>query len=323
MQEQNATEAVIQAAPPATLEELGERIRLARESHSWAIEEAAQKLHLPVATVSDLEAGRSQRIGTPIYLKGFLRSYLKLLKLPELWAEQAMGGSAANAAQPVILPAAGAVARRVSWLERYKWAASYVVGTALALTAVHWLVSNTPQLGFPEAQRSNVPAASPTAPAAATTETHALAVPQVESLGPVQSAPAAVSSSPLDESPVMASLTPFGRGASEAVNAADEPAGLLLSFDQDSWVEVRDAAGAPLLYAVVRAGEKRTFSEGAPFSVRIGNVLGVRASVSGAELDLGSFTRGNVARFEVARRAGVWQAVPRSSDPAGAPRDGG
>jgi cytoskeleton protein RodZ len=88
-------------------------------------------------------------------------------------------------------------------------------------------------------------------------------------------------------------------------------------------VEVRNSAGEPLLYEVVRAGQKRAFSDGAPFSVRIGNVRGVRATVTGTNLDLNSFARGNVARFEVAQRDGAWQALSRNSEPASTTRDGG
>lgn len=308
--------------PEAALDlaELGRRLTQARMALSLEAEDVSQRLHLPLATIADLEAGRSDRIGTPVYLKGFLRSYLKLVGLPEEWAELAVHSSASGAA-PAILPAAGAVARRVSWLERYKWAASYVVGTALALTAVHWLVSNTPQLGFPDAGRSGGPVALETPPApppaVALSEAAPVAQPSGAELGPTPANPVASA----EEPPVMASLNPFRVSADTAPTAAAGESVLTLSFDQASWVEVRDQSGAKLAFQTVPAGETRTFTVGAPFSVLIGNARGVRAEIAGSSVDLGGFVRGNIARFAVAQGDQGWSAVNSDKDANG--RDDG
>ncbi len=297
------------------LVELGQRLQQARTESALSLDDVAQKLHLPLATVADLEAGRSERIGTAVYLKGFLRSYLKLVQLPEAWAEQAIAASSA-ASVPAIMPAAGAVARRVSWLERYKWAASYVVGTALALTAVHWLVSNTPQLGFPEPAKSG-PIALETPEQAAPPPVTAPAVEATVSsvddgaapLGPLDEA-ASDGAADADDLPVMASLNPFRVGSSSPASATASAASVLsLDFTQDSWIEVRDQSGNRLAYEVIRSGEKRSFSDGAPFSVLIGNARGVRADVGGRDVELERFTRGNVARFAVAESDGEWSPV--------------
>lgn len=284
----NASMAPSEAA--LDLAQLGLRLQQGRVAAGWSLDDVAMKLHLPLATVTDLEAGRSERIGTPVYLKGFLRSYLKLLALPEDWADAALRAARAEQAPP-IMPAAGAVARRVPWIERYKWAASYVVGTALALTAVHWLVSNTPQLGFPDAARPASVAVQLPPPAPE------LTVAEPPQPVPVDTRPPAAATA--DEAPVMASLNPFRVPGDETEATAPESL-LTLSFDQASWVEVRDQNGEKLAFQTIAAGEKRTFSVGAPFSVLIGNARGVRALVHGSELDLAPYVRGNVARFALA-----------------------
>lgn len=299
------------------LAELGRRLTQARIALSLEADDISQRLHLPLATVADLEAGRSDRIGTPVYLKGFLRSYLKVVGLPEEWAELALRGSTTGS-MPAILPAAGAVARRVSWLERYKWAASYVVGTGLALTAVHWLVSNTPQLGFPDAQRPAVVDTTPAPPPAATISE---AAPEAPASGAELGPTPAVPSTSSEESPVMASLNPFRVPTGEVPASTPIDAPLTLSFDQASWVEVRDQSGTKLAYQTVAAGEKRIFTSGAPFSVLIGNARGVRADVAGAPVDLSTFVRGNIARFAVAENAQGWTAVSNDKDASG--RDDG
>lgn len=300
------------------LTELGRRLTQAREALPLTMEEAAQRLHLPSATVADLEAGRSERIGTAVYMKGFLRSYLKLLSLPESWADTALGFGATVAAPP-ILPAAGAVARRVSWLERYKWAASYVVGTALALTAVHWLVSNTPQLGFPDAPRPGAVAldAPPLPPA---TVANTAAEPQPSAMTQVGPLPPTTPVAEQNDLPVMASLNPFRVPGDESPAVAPTSV-LILNFDQASWVDVRDATGAKLAFQTVAAGEQRSFSAGGPFSVLIGNARGVRAEVAGSPVDLSAFVRGNIARFAVAEGTQGW--APVASDKDTSSRDDG
>ena len=307
--------------PAMDLVDLGRRLVNARTALDLTVEEIAQRLHLPTATIGDLECGRATRIGTPVYLKGFLRSYLRLLALPEVWAEQALAQSGA-ADSPIVRPAAGALARRVSWLDRYKWAASYVVGTALALTAVHWLVSNTPQLGLPDSRSLSTEIAVPQAP---TPVTSSLTLPSnqpIAQLGPVAAAQGSETpaSSAQGMPPMLASLSPFRVNPPAASISSAVP--LELQIDQNSWIEVRDQQGDKLESKIVAAGEQRSFSVGAPFSVSIGNVGGVRASIGGELIDLLPYTKGNVARFDVTERDGRWSAQAREAEAAGAREEG-
>ncbi len=271
---------------PASLAELGQRLAALRVANEWSIDEVAQRLHLPSGQVQNLEQGAGNE--SPVYLKGFLKSYARLVGAPESMVDDAMRISET----PVLLPAAGAVARRVSWLERYKWAGTYAVGTALALTAVNWLVTNTPQLGVPDAPRIAIPAPTPNVPIPTSVKPEPL--------------PA-----PVPEAPLIASLSPFA--SREAVRPATPVQNVLdMRFEQDSWVEVTNAAGDRLLYSVVKAGDRRTF-DGGPLSVRIGNVRGVAVDVNGQSLDLSGYARGNVARFDVTASGDGWQAKQRGA----------
>lgn len=288
------SERIMDDATPANMVELGQKLALLRNARGWSLDDVAQKLHLPTSRILGLENGRNGN-ESPVYLKGFFKSYARLVDIPEAWVDDVLRQAADD---PELKPAAGAVARRVSWLERYKWAGTYAVGTALALTAVNWLVSNTPQLGVPDASRVPVAVQTP-APAPPT-------------IAPTSPAAAPVPE-PMPEPPLIASLSPFPSRESTQEAPAATQSSLSLSFEQDSWVEVVDAKGERLLYSVVRAGEKRSF-DGA-LSVRIGNVRGVSAEVDGKALDMAEYTRGNVARFDVARAAeeNGWLARPRGA----------
>jgi len=298
--------------------ELGNRLAAARVAMDLGVDEVAQRLHLPTATITDLESGQIARIGTPVYLKGFLRSYLRLMALPEVWAEQALATSGAGTA-PAVRPAAGAVARRVSWLDRYKWATSYVVGTALALTAVHWLVSNTPQLGLPDSTQApsfsgdQAPPASVSQPISATPPNIAPVGPMTTPLLADETQSAEANNNNRELPPMLASLSPF---RVSSPSGDDDSAPLQLEFDQDSWVDVRDQADAKLAYSVIRAGDQRSFDSGESFTVNIGNVGGVRVVIAGDALDLAPFTKGNVAKFSLTRVDGRWVARARSAETA-------
>jgi cytoskeleton protein RodZ len=285
----------VPAVAPRDIAELAQRLREEREALGWTLDETAQKLKMPASTLASLEAARFERLGTPVYLKGYLRSYARLLGQSGNECEAAL--AAGMPATPPILPATGAVARRVAWLDRYKWAASYVVGTALALTAVHWLVNNTPQLGGPSRSApERITAPLPPVQGSGTTAT---AAPVTES-----SPPTPASLDPVPPAPVLASLTPFGRvpfEASATTGDVAETGALVLHFDERSWIEVKGADGRVLRSGLVAAGAELSFDEGAPFAVRIGNVKGVRVSVGGLATDLSAHSRGNVATFRVAR----------------------
>ena len=61
---------------------LGARLTAAREQAGWSLLQAADRLHLDVATVKALEAGQFEALGAVVYARGHLRRYAELLGLP-------------------------------------------------------------------------------------------------------------------------------------------------------------------------------------------------------------------------------------------------
>ena len=72
---------------------------------------------------------------------------------------------------------------------------------------------------------------------------------------------------------------------------------LVLTTEQDSWADIRDARQNKLLYETVPAGRVVTVEGIAPFSVFLGNVEGVRIEFNGKYYDAIKHKRGQVARF--------------------------
>ncbi len=57
----------------------GEQLKQARLDAGLGLQEAAGRLRMPVRVVEALEQGRWQDIGAPVFVRGQLRSYAKLL----------------------------------------------------------------------------------------------------------------------------------------------------------------------------------------------------------------------------------------------------
>lgn len=171
----------------------------------------------------------------------------------------------------------------------------------IAAAAVYWI----PAGWLPERGESADTAASGTVAASAPLPEFA-AAPTAASL-PTQlaaaSAPAPAVPEPVASAPTQAreQTTSPVAAAAASTPAASTPGGapLRIVATADSWVEVVDAQGQPLLSRVLRAGEQQEFSGAAPFKVRVGNVSGTRIEWRGAAVNLAERAKDNVARLEL------------------------
>ena len=82
-------------------------------------------------------------------------------------------------------------------------------------------------------------------------------------------------------------------------SAAPGAAVLRFSFDQPSWVEVRDGSGKVVFSKKNEAGTERDVEGLPPFAVTIGNAGQVRLKYKGRNVDLSSRSKGDVARLTI------------------------
>jgi cytoskeleton protein RodZ len=88
--------------------------------------------------------------------------------------------------------------------------------------------------------------------------------------------------------------------AETADDAAPASAELLhVHASAQSWVEVSDAQGKPLIARVIDAGETVELDGALPLKVKIGNARSTDVVFRGHPVDLGASTRDNVARLEL------------------------
>lgn len=261
----------------------GQRLRQAREAAGLSLDEVAGQLRMPVQVVAALEAEQWERMGAPVFVRGQLRSYAKLLKvdLGELLEQARIA--------PVVPPTLVSHThtppiRRMA--ENLGRRAVYVVITAVLAVPIWYVISNPSRNAPPSTASLDV-------------------VPPASSAGTDAALPAATAAAQpatRQEGPYIASLAP----AMAPRAAAEVPkGGLTLNFKGDSWVDISGPDGATVEKALIRAGESRSFSVGQVGRMVLGNAAQVEVQQAGANVDMTPYQRGNVARFTVSSDGSV------------------
>ncbi|MBB1087652.1 DUF4115 domain-containing protein [Lysobacter sp. SG-8] len=263
----------------------GNRLRVAREAAGLSREDVAARLKMPARVVESLEKDDWEVLGAPIFVRGQLRSYARLLKLDDLDIDACVAAGLAPVAPPELVSHTH-VPRYRRVLEQAGMRAVYIVLT-LTLAVPAWFVT-TPHLSrkAPATQSLEVPDDLALPEGVADT-----AAPDVQSPQPVAR-----------RTPVVASMTP--RAA-----PVPEDKALVLRFNDESWVELSDADGKSIEKGLLAAGEERRFEPGRVASVKLGNAAAVDVRAGGETVDLEAFSRGTVARFKLSSDGSV---VPAS-----------
>ncbi len=268
MTEQTRLEAYSTSAQDAL--ECGDLLRRAREGAGLGLSDASSQLKMQVRVLQALENGRWEVLGAPVFVRGQLRSYAKLLKVditPYLQQAQIQG------VRPAELVSHSYTPRYQRVLESIARRAVYVVITA-AIAVPVWLATQ-PHLGEVSSQTT---ASLDVVPEGATQADKAAGSTPVQNATPAQAAP------------YVASLTPLPRNNGSA---------LVLRMTGDSWVQIHAPDGSSIEQGLVKAGEERSFRNGEVGRLVLGNAAAVEVQQAGSTVDLTPYKRANVARFTV------------------------
>lgn len=252
----------------------GERLRQAREAAGLDVVEVARRLKMPVRVVESLENEDWDRLDAPVFVRGQLRSYARLLGLR---IDEAL--PSASTSLPVEPPRLEpriytSPLRRAA--DRMMGRMVYIVITALIAVPV-WMATRShldSRIEFdPGLELVADPATASARPAPA----------QTGDQGP---------------RPLVASMAALPQRQA-ANRPAEPPAALSLRFSEDSWVEIFDRGDKVLERGLLKAGDRRDYARGQVGRVVIGNVDAVEVRGNGSVQDLSEFQRANVARFTV------------------------
>lgn len=275
----------------AEVPKLGARLRHGREAMGLTLQEAGRRLRLPHQVVRRIECDDVESLGAPVFVRGYLKSYARLVGLPESEVDNCMLESVA----PPPLIATGAVPLSRRLLDRFTRQSLYVVLTAITVVPVAFLAfgghlsqeTRTASLDAPLMEGAAVSALPESKGDHDLTRIHQ---------GPP--APRAAAGDG-DRRAMLASMLPAPVLQSRTVgDSADGPL-LTLNFSERSWVEVNAAGGERLEFGMLPAGAERSYPINAGLQVSIGNAQGATVTYNGDSVDLSEVRRANVARFRV------------------------
>lgn len=316
----------------------GERLQAARIQQGLSLDDVADRMHLSISILKAIEDNNFEEITAPIFVKGYLRAYARIVSLNEdemilqyhdFYSEEDPPiNSTSN-----ILPELSVGDARIKWT-------TYLVILVLGLLLAAWwwnreqnsevpisldsqsteqrtsaeaevidseieAVSEdaTATMTAPEAELSQVEPAEPAAielsEPTATEPSESTASEPAEISEPAAPEPVTVEAEAVESETGL--LEPAPTVPVEPVRLA--PSGsdkLKITVKADTWADVKDANSYQLVYNLLRAGESVELLGEAPFSVFLGNGNGVVIEVNDEAVDFsGRIRDDNTARLKV------------------------
>ncbi len=286
---------------------IGATLRAAREAKGWSVQEAGSRLRLMSRQIEAIEAEDFSSLGQPVFARGFVRNYAKLLGLDP---DELLGRMAVvklpGVQEPESLPF---TPDQEFW--KSPWVlggiAAVVLAVAIPLGLYWWLTSDEVEPAAPAVVESPLPPPPPPAPmlenpqpdAAVAATVPGQAIPEAGADAAVQADAAAgqAAAPPASPSANSPALAASAQSASRPPAAPAPASGLRLQFDEISWVQVRDSSGQIVHSGLNPAGSAVEVAGKAPFYLVVGNAEKVRVIYKGETIDLKPFTSVNVARL--------------------------
>ena len=272
----------------------GARLAAQRERAGLSVTDVAATLRLHPNQVRAIEQEDLARLPALAYVRGFIRSYARVLNVdPEPLLSDLNGKLAPVRDSVVDGMATDFAAARAAGRERMfpQWAIGIALVILIALGIIGWQTTLKPAPAQP--QIVSMPAAAPAA--APVTAARAPALETVTPVATSETAPGSGAVSELVPTPADAA-EPTVRSSVAVSGAAPT---VLLRFNGSSWAEVTDRNGKILLSQLNSVGAEHALDGELPLTVVIGDANFASVEVRGASFNLQPFTRNNVARFTI------------------------
>ncbi|ACS86515.1 cytoskeleton protein RodZ [Musicola paradisiaca] len=305
----------------------GERLRQAREQLGLTQQVVAERLCLKLTTVREIEDNNTPAGLAPTFLRGYIRSYAKLVHIPEEellpMLEKHVVPSRTSTVAAMPGTALGKTRKkRDGWLMMFTW---LILLGVLGLTVAWWWQNhqaqqreinsmvehaNAPQSGKmvqdtdgtsdPEPVDTEDNNAGDTASRIPETSVAAAGMPVQPAAGDT-SARAVVAPSQASVQPLLspAAVAPATATATDAA----APNSVIMRFSADCWLEVVDATGKKLFSGVQRSGGVLNLVGQPPYRLKIGAPGAVQVEFQGKPVDLSRFVKSHqVARITLSEQ---------------------
>ena len=304
---------------------VGKTLREAREQLGLSLNDVSNRIKFAARQIEALEADDYAHLPEAAFVRGFVRSYARLLQLDPAHLLSGlptshMKGSSAQEVKSVDIPLPSAFSPRRHNIMLLS------VGLVIALSVVMFmrLHDRVPEVAGPVTTATVQVLELPDV----TTESAATRLPEQNQLpesAPQQTVSVAPAPQPVPQQAVRTAPVPAPvPTAQRAVLPAAVPApavtpgpapvaeqprlnpqtnvtehALRLEFDQNSWVEIRDGNDQILISKMHLAGSLVRLTAKAPLLVTIGNAHAVRLFDNGKQINLERHTTADVARVNV------------------------
>lgn len=311
----------------------GERLRTAREAKGMTQQNVADRLCLKLSTVRDIEDDKSPAELAATFLRGYIRSYARLVHIPEaellpdLKQQVPVSPAKVTPMQSYAITSRRSRKKRDGLLTTFTWLIVFIV---VGLTVAWWwqnhkaaqteLTSNlSTQQNSESGDSQSIPLsanqADPSSQQAMQSENQP--VDETTSTEPAVQAPTATATpapvpsgtSPSvapDSAPAVSTSAPTlnttpATTQSEAAAQTNADA-LTVQFSADCWLEISDATGKKLFSGLQHTGASLNLNGKLPYRLKIGAPSAVSIQFRGQPVDLSRFVQRNqVARLSVGK----------------------
>jgi len=275
----------------------GSLLASARKEQKKSVEEIADELNLSVTQIKTIELDQSEGLPEPTYVRGYIRSYAKLLGLdaekilesylhPNWQKSSSLDdiprriGNADEESKRFFTPVKVIVFLVLIGSLTFLWMSGLLV-TKQDPTPQD-LIDNASELESNDTQNAK----------------------QIEAAQTVSSS--VQSGQVSDDGLIDESVSELTESSSVDIDETVEPAlvnnDLVLTFSQTCWVDVRDSDDNRLAYKSYAAGEELIITNEAKLHVFLGNAEGVNATYQGEPFDISSYREGVYAKFSLVKK---------------------
>lgn len=261
----------------------GAVLAAARKAQNLEVADVARQLKLSASQVIALEEGAHDRLPGPVFVRGFIRNYARLLKVD---ASTLLVSPVVVATEPIQPAASQEIAFAPGAPRRWPRVAGAVFATLVVALAIY-------EFGFDDSR--------PTAPAAAVqtvppqpvvVETPAPAAVEAQPAAPATAVPPAAAPEPAKAVEKPAAALPNYDKTTKLGEAR-----VSMVFERDAWVEIRDRSGRTLLSQLNPGGSEQQVNGVPPLSVVVGNARAVRLMYNDRPVNLAPHVKVDVARL--------------------------
>ena len=273
----------------ATSQTAGEILKQLREEHKLSVKDIATRMRLDPRLIESLEANDLDRLPAAIYIRGYIRSYAKII---EADADSLVALYDNDAPEPPEIILEIKLPTQASSSDKPVKAFTYLITLILALLLLVWIQSK-----FMLEDTINHAKAGT---GALDYEIVIVEHPQTPSYRDTHNVDATLDNRQAEDSDSAGSSLTLAADdklqfAESAVITGSDT--LQMKLSADSWIEVNDADNNKLYRDLARTGDEISIRGNAPFSVKLGFSQGVSLEFNGKPFDPAPYSRAGVARF--------------------------